>query len=45
LQIDFDKWNSEEDFDEEEETRDVRRDFPEIYNNLQKEELGYRRGL
>ncbi|XP_065333217.1 very-long-chain (3R)-3-hydroxyacyl-CoA dehydratase 3 [Cloeon dipterum] len=42
LKIDFDKWKSEEDFDEDE-TRDIRRDFPEIYDKLQKEELGYRR--
>jgi hypothetical protein len=45
FQIDFDKWKSEEDFDEEEERRDVRKDFPEIYKNLQKEELGYRKGI
>lgn len=43
VQIDFDRWKSEEEVDEDE-PRDVRNDFPDIYSKLQKEELGYKRG-
>lgn len=39
LKIDFDKWQSEEDL--EEKVNDVRDDYPDIYNMLQKNELGY----
>ncbi|KAF4519447.1 hypothetical protein B566_EDAN008674 [Ephemera danica] len=42
LKIDFDRWKTEEDLDEDE-ARDVRDDFPDIYQKLQKEELGYRK--
>ncbi|CAH1106035.1 unnamed protein product [Psylliodes chrysocephalus] len=41
LKIDFDKWQSEE--DAEEEVRDIREDYPGLYEQLQKEELGYRK--
>jgi len=42
LKIDFDKWKSEDDA-EEEEQRDVALDYPGLYDKLSKEELGYRR--
>lgn len=42
LKIDFDRWKSEEDVDDEE-PRDVMGDYPDLYGNLEKEELGYRR--
>ncbi|XP_056633523.1 very-long-chain (3R)-3-hydroxyacyl-CoA dehydratase [Diorhabda sublineata] len=42
LKIDFDKWQSEDEAIEEE-TRDIRQDFPNLYEQLQKEELGYRK--
>lgn len=46
LKIDFDRWQSEDnlDDDDEEETRDVRDDYPNLYDKLQKEEMGYRSG-
>ncbi|KAK3930700.1 Very-long-chain (3R)-3-hydroxyacyl-CoA dehydratase 3 [Frankliniella fusca] len=40
LKIDFERWKSE-DGDEEEETRDIINDYPDLYKNLHKEELGY----
>lgn len=43
LKIDFDRWKSE-DMDDEEEKRDIRQDYPEMYDKLYKEEFGYRRG-
>lgn len=42
LKIDFDKWRSEDD-GEEEEARDLIQDYPGLYDKLSKEELGYRR--
>lgn len=42
LKVDFDRWKSEEDLDDEE-VRDIREDYPDIYNKLQKEEMGYRK--
>jgi very-long-chain (3R)-3-hydroxyacyl-CoA dehydratase len=44
LQIDFDRWKTEDDVDDEE-TRDVMGDYPDLYKRLEKEELGYRKGL
>ncbi|XP_018323230.1 very-long-chain (3R)-3-hydroxyacyl-CoA dehydratase [Agrilus planipennis] len=47
LKIDFDKWQTEEDPDDVDETyeklRDIREDYGNLYNRLQKEELGYSR--
>nr|CAH7764391.1 unnamed protein product [Callosobruchus chinensis] len=42
LKIDFDRWQSEEDFIEEE-VGDVRDDYPNLYEKLMKEEYGYRK--
>uniref|UniRef100_A0A336MJD7 Very-long-chain (3R)-3-hydroxyacyl-CoA dehydratase n=1 Tax=Culicoides sonorensis TaxID=179676 RepID=A0A336MJD7_CULSO len=42
LKIDFDKWKSEDDIDDEEE-RNLTQDYPGLYDKLSKEELGYRR--
>lgn len=45
LKIDFDRWQTEEDLnDEEEDIRDIREDYPDLYDRLQKEEVGYRKG-
>jgi very-long-chain (3R)-3-hydroxyacyl-CoA dehydratase len=44
LQIDFDRWKSEDEV-EDEETRDVMGDYPDLYKRLEMEELGYRKGL
>lgn len=44
LKIDFDRWQSEEDLNDDEDIRDVREDYPDLYNRLQKEEMGYRKG-
>ncbi|XP_022900621.1 very-long-chain (3R)-3-hydroxyacyl-CoA dehydratase isoform X2 [Onthophagus taurus] len=41
LKIDFDKWQSEEDLNDE--VRDIRDDYPDIYEKLQKEEQGYKK--
>ncbi|XP_015601458.1 very-long-chain (3R)-3-hydroxyacyl-CoA dehydratase isoform X2 [Cephus cinctus] len=43
LKIDFDKWRSQDMDDNEEEKRDVCQDYPDTYDWLQKEELGYRK--
>lgn len=43
LQIDFERWKSE-DGDEDEEVRDVINDYPDLYKNLHKEETGYIKG-
>lgn len=44
-QIDFDRWRSDdEDVEEEETARSVMTDYPGMYENLQKEEYGYRKG-
>ncbi|XP_069699517.1 very-long-chain (3R)-3-hydroxyacyl-CoA dehydratase isoform X2 [Periplaneta americana] len=42
LKIDFDRWKMEEDV-EDEEPRDVMGDYPDLYEKLEKEELGYRK--
>ncbi|KAF5270294.1 hypothetical protein FQA39_LY08405 [Lamprigera yunnana] len=42
LKIDFDRWQSEDDVNsEEEKVRDVRDDYADLYEKLQKEEFGY----
>lgn len=43
LKIDFDRWQSEEDLDEK--VNDIRMDYPDIYENLQRKELGYLKGM
>lgn len=40
LKIDFDRWQSEDDLLDEE-VRDIREDYPGIYEKLQKQEMGY----
>lgn len=45
LKIDFDRWQSDEDLNDDEDVRDVREDYPDLYNKLQKEEIGYRSGI
>ena len=45
MQIDFDRWKVEDVDDDEEEPRDVLDDYPGLYEKLEKEELGYRKGL
>lgn len=45
LKIDFDRWQSEEDLNsDDEKVRDIREDYPDLYNRLQKEEFGYIKG-
>lgn len=44
LKVDFDRWQSEEKLTDEDEARDIRTDFPDLYEQLQKEEMGYRKG-
>ncbi|XP_060523846.1 very-long-chain (3R)-3-hydroxyacyl-CoA dehydratase isoform X2 [Cylas formicarius] len=39
LKIDFDKWQTEDDLLDE--LNDVRHDYPDLYNMLQKQEMGY----
>ncbi|KAF5300127.1 hypothetical protein FQR65_LT09217 [Abscondita terminalis] len=42
LKIDFDRWQSEDDVNSEEErVRDIRDDYEDLYQKLQKEEFGY----
>ncbi|CAH0399555.1 unnamed protein product [Chilo suppressalis] len=43
LKINFDLWKSEDAQDSDEEKRDVMKDYPGMYEKLQKEEIGYRR--
>lgn len=43
LKIDFDKWKNEDTDDNECEKRDVCTDYPDMYDKLHKEELGYRK--
>ncbi|XP_060804455.1 very-long-chain (3R)-3-hydroxyacyl-CoA dehydratase isoform X1 [Amyelois transitella] len=43
LKINFDLWKSEDMQDSDEETRDIMKDYPGMYDQLHKEELGYRR--
>ncbi|VVC98483.1 unnamed protein product [Leptidea sinapis] len=42
LKVNFDLWKSEDECSEDE-TRDVMKDYPGMYDKLYKEELGYRR--
>lgn len=42
LKIDFDRWQSEEDLNDEK-VNDIRQDYPDLYDRLQKEEIGYRK--
>ncbi|CAH0552699.1 unnamed protein product [Brassicogethes aeneus] len=42
LKIDFDRWQTEEDFNEEE-VRDIQEDYPDLYDKLHKQEMGYRK--
>ncbi|CAH4022964.1 unnamed protein product [Pieris brassicae] len=44
LKINFDQWKTEDDGGSEEETRDVMKDYPGMYDKLYKEEFGYRKG-
>lgn len=44
LKIDFDKWRSEETEDDENDRRDVRNDYPDMYDKLHREEFGYKKG-
>lgn len=44
LKIDFDRWQSEEDPNEED-VNDIREDYPGLYEQLQREELGYKPGM
>lgn len=45
VQIDFDRWRCDpEDEDPEEESRNVMNDYPGMYERLQKDEIGYRKG-
>lgn len=43
LKIDFDRWQLEDDFIDEE-VRDVREAYPDLFDKLQKEEIGYIKG-
>lgn len=43
LKINFDLWKSEDCPDSEEETRDVMKDYPGMYDKVHKEEMGYRK--
>ncbi|EGI63221.1 PREDICTED: very-long-chain (3R)-3-hydroxyacyl-CoA dehydratase isoform X2 [Acromyrmex echinatior] len=43
LKIDFDKWKSEDMDDNEDEKRNILNDYPDMYDKLHKEELGYRK--
>ncbi|CAH4022958.1 very-long-chain (3R)-3-hydroxyacyl-CoA dehydratase isoform X1 [Pieris brassicae] len=43
LKINFDQWKTEDDGGSEEETRDVMKDYPGMYDKLYKEEFGYRK--
>lgn len=45
LKVDFDRWQSEEDLGDDSEVRDVREDYPHVYDQLQKEERGYKKGI
>lgn len=44
LKIDFDKWQSEDDLNDDEVARDVRDDYPDLYDQLQKDEMGFKPG-
>ncbi|CAG9117105.1 unnamed protein product [Plutella xylostella] len=43
LKINFDLWKSEDGGDSDEDKRDVMKDYPGMYDQLQKEEMGYRK--
>ena len=43
LKIDFDRWESE-DLNDDDDVRDVREDYPNSYDQLQREEFGYKKG-
>ncbi|KPJ03100.1 3-hydroxyacyl-CoA dehydratase [Papilio xuthus] len=43
LKINFDLWKSEDGVDSDEEARDVMKDYPGMYDQLHKEEMGYRK--
>ncbi|KAG5680151.1 hypothetical protein PVAND_009676 [Polypedilum vanderplanki] len=45
LKIDFDRWKSEDmdDDDDDEKPRNIMQDYPDMFDRLQKEELGFRR--
>ncbi|XP_058791809.1 very-long-chain (3R)-3-hydroxyacyl-CoA dehydratase [Phymastichus coffea] len=43
LKIDFDKWKSEDTDDTEEVMRDICQDYPDLYDRVHLEELGYRK--
>lgn len=43
LKIDFERWQSEDDIGDED-VRDVMEDYPNLFEKLQKEEIGYRKG-
>lgn len=45
LKTDFDRWQTEDDCFDDEEARDIREDYPDLYKRLQKEEMGYRKGI
>ncbi|CAG7720673.1 unnamed protein product [Allacma fusca] len=42
LKVDFDRWKSPDDEDEVEIPPDVLKDYPSLYDNLQKDEFGYK---
>lgn len=42
LKIDFDRWKSEDDI-EDDVPRDIRGDYPDLYEKLEKEEFGFRK--
>ena len=42
LQVDFDRWKSPDDEDENEVAPDVMKDWPGLYDDLQKDEYGYK---
>ncbi|XP_013140492.1 PREDICTED: very-long-chain (3R)-3-hydroxyacyl-CoA dehydratase [Papilio polytes] len=43
LKINFDLWKSEDGIDSDDEARDVMKDYPGMYDQLHKEEMGYRK--
>lgn len=42
LKVDFDRWQSEDDLIEND-ARDIRDDYPDLYDQLQKDEVGYKK--
>lgn len=45
LKIDFDRWQSPDDMSENEQVGDIFKNHPDIFDRLQKEELGYTKGV